>query len=182
MKTTELSLYNNSWYNPGPGWKRALWVIVNAIFFNNGLAVFSSFKCRLLRIFGARVGGKVTIKQSVNIKYPWFLEIGDHVWIGEKVWIDNLAPVTIGDNVCLSQGALLLTGNHNFTKTTFDLMLGAIVAEDGVWIGAKAIVCPGVTCKTHSVLSVGSVATKNLEAYTIYQGIPAVKTKVRIIK
>ena len=57
-----------------------------------------------------------------------------------------------------------------------------IVLEDGVWIGAKAIVCPGVTCFSHSVLTVSSVATKNLEAFTIYQGNPAVKIKIREIK
>jgi acetyltransferase-like isoleucine patch superfamily enzyme len=61
----------------------------------------------------------VNIKPSVNIKYPWLLEVGDHVWIGEEVWIDNLAKVRIGSNVCISQGAMLLTGNHDFTKSTF---------------------------------------------------------------
>lgn len=182
MKATDLSVYNNSWYNPGPRWKRVLWLIINALFFNHGLAVFGSFKCWLLRRFGAKVGKRVIIKPSVNIKYPWFLEIGDDVWIGENVWIDNLAKVTAGNNVCLSQGAFLLTGNHNFTKTTFDLMLGPITLEDGVWIGAKAIICPGVICRSHAVLSAGSVATKNLEAYSIYQGIPAEKIKVRVIE
>ena len=182
LQAIDLSEYNNSWYNPGPLWKRAVWIVVNTLFFNNGLAVFSSFKCWLLKKFGAKVGRSVTIKPSVNIKYPWFLEIGDHVWIGEKVWIDNLAKVTAGNNVCLSQGALLLTGNHNYKKATFDLILGAIELEEGVWIGANAMVCPGVTCKSHAVLSAGSVATKDLDAYGIYQGIPAEKTKVRVIE
>lgn len=150
-------------------------------FFDNGLAVFNTLKCGLLRSFGARVGRRVVIKPSVSIKYPWFLKIGDDVWIGEKVWIDNLANVTIGDNVCISQGALLLTGNHNYKKPSFDLMLGSILLEDGVWIGANATVCPGVTCKSHAVLTAGSVATKNLEPYGIYQGIPAKRTKTRII-
>jgi putative colanic acid biosynthesis acetyltransferase WcaF len=128
------------------------------------------------------VGKGVIIKPTVKIKYPWFLEIGDHCWIGEDVWIDNLAKVTIGNNVCLSQGCLLLTGNHNYNKPSFPLVIAEIVLEDGVWIGAKSIVCPGVTCKTHSVLSVASVATKTLDGYSIYQGIPAIKTKERIIE
>jgi putative colanic acid biosynthesis acetyltransferase WcaF len=75
---------------------------------------------------------------------------------------------------------LLLTGNHNYKTTSFDLTIAEIILEDGVWIGAKSIVCPGITCKTHSVLSVGSVATKTLEAYSIYQGNPAVKIKDRL--
>ena len=133
----------------------------------------------LLKLFGAEVGEGVLIKPYVNIKYPWLLTIGSHVWIGENVWIDNVANVQIGNNVCLSQGALLLTGNHNYKKPSFDLMLGEITLEDGVWIAAGAIVCPGVTCKTHSILSVGSVAAKDLEPYSIYLGNPAVKSRQR---
>jgi putative colanic acid biosynthesis acetyltransferase WcaF len=53
------------------------------------------------------------------------------------------------------------------------------VLEDGSWVGAKAIVCPGVTLHSHSVLSVGAVATRNLEPYTIYAGNPAVEVRKR---
>jgi putative colanic acid biosynthesis acetyltransferase WcaF len=87
--------------------------------------------------------------------------------------LDNLAKVVIGDNVCISQGAYLLTGNHNYKKETFDLIVKGIVIEDGVWIGAKSIVCPGVKLKTHSILTVGSVLTLDADAFTIYQGNPA---------
>ena len=105
--------------------------------------------------------------------------VGDNSWIGEDVWIDNLGEVSIGANCCLSQGAMLLCGNHDYKRSTFDLMVGDIALEDGVWIGAKSVVCPGVICKSHSVLAVGSVASNQLEAYTIYRGNPAVKVKER---
>ena len=179
---TDLSRYDNAWYQPGGAIKRTLWLVVNALFFNNGLALFNGLKIRLLKAFGAKVGVGVVIKPSVSIKYPWFLSIGNHVWIGENVWIDNLTDVTIGSHVCLSQGVMLLTGNHNYTKPTFDLMVGKIILEDGVWLGALSVVCPGVTCGSHSVLSVGSVATKDLEAYGIYQGNPAMKVREREFK
>jgi len=97
------------------------------------------------------------------------------------VWIDNLAKVEIGDNVCISQGAYLLTGNHNYKEETFDLIVKEIIIEDGVWIGAKSIVCPGVRLKTHSILTVGSVLTSDAEEYTIYQGNPAKSIRKRII-
>ncbi|HEX8332347.1 MAG TPA: WcaF family extracellular polysaccharide biosynthesis acetyltransferase [Segetibacter sp.] len=177
----DLASFNNNWYQPGSSFKRVSWLIIQSLFFNHSLAVFNGLKCFLIKAFGGKVGTGVIIKPSVKIKYPWFLEIGDHCWIGENVWIDNLAKVTIGNNVCLSQGSFLLTGNHDYKKTTFDLIIAEIILEDGVWLGAKSVVCPGVTCKTHSVLSVGSVATKTLEAYSIYQGIPAAKIKERII-
>src|SRR5690606_30573777 len=117
-----------------------------------------------------------------NIKYPWKLEIGDYTWIGEEVWIDNLEKVVIGKNCCLSQGAMILCGNHNHTKSTFDLIVRPVFLEDGAWIGAMSVVCPGVTLKTNALLTVHSVATKNLDANSIYQGNPAVKIKDRKIE
>lgn len=128
------------------------------------------------------MGKNVLIKPKVNIKYPWFLSIGSNVWIGEQVWIDSLGEVTLGNNVCLSQGSMLLSGNHDYTKTGFDLVIKEIILEDSVWIGAKAVVCGGVICRDHSVLSAGSVATGELEAMGIYQGVPARKVKQRQLK
>lgn len=180
---TDLSSYNNSWYNPGGGGiKRMLWYFTNVLFFLNPLNPISSIKVYLLRLFGAKIGKGVVIKPSVNIKYPWLLAIGDYTWIGENVWIDNLAQVTIGSNCCLSQGAMLLCGNHNYKKATFDLIVKPITLEDGVWIGAKATVCPGVTAHSHSILTVGSVASKNLDSNSIYSGNPSILIRSRIIK
>jgi putative colanic acid biosynthesis acetyltransferase WcaF len=182
-KQVFLDTYNNSWFYPGAGTlKRTLWFLVNILFFINPINPSSGLKAFLLRIFGASVGKGVVIKPSVNIKYPWFLKIEDHVWIGEKVWIDNLVMVVIGEHSTLSQGALLLTGSHNYKKVTFDLMIGEIHIKNGVWIGARAVVCPGITCESHSVLTAGSVAVSDLEPYTIYQGNPAVAKRIRLME
>ena len=177
---TNLAAYNNSWYQPGSASKRFCWYIASSLFFRNSLFPVSSVKLILLRLFGAKVGRRVRIKPCVTIKYPWFLEIGDNSWVGENVWIDNLGMVTIGSNVCLSQGSLLLSGNHDYTKATFDLVVKGIVLEDGVWIGAKSIVCGGVACRDHSVLAAGSVASSELDAYAVYRGNPAVKVGERV--
>jgi putative colanic acid biosynthesis acetyltransferase WcaF len=182
MPATDLSKYNNYPFHPGGNaFKRVLWHYVNALFFKTGLVPISGLKVFLLRLFGASIGGNVMIKPCVNIKYPWFLTIGHHTWIGEHVWIDCLVPVTIGANVCLSQGAVLLTGSHDYKKTTFNLITGSLIIEDGAWICAKAVINPGITVASHAVLTTGSVATKNLEAYAVYQGNPAVKVRERVI-
>lgn len=161
--------------------KQLAWYLVNVLFFKNSLNIFSGLKVSLLRAFGANIGEGVLIKPSVNIKFPWKLTIGDHSWIGEEVWIDNLSPVVMGRSVTLSQGALLLTGSHDHTKETFDYLSSPITLEDGVWIGAKAVVFGGVVCSSHSILGLNSVAERNLEPYMIYKGNPAIPVLKREI-
>jgi putative colanic acid biosynthesis acetyltransferase WcaF len=179
MNKVNLNSFNNSEYNPGSIFKRFIWYFKNLFLFKSSIPWPYSWKRIALRFFGAKVGENVIIKPCVNIKYPWFLEIGENSWIGEEVWLDNLDKIVIGNNVCISQGALLLTGNHNYKQSTFDLMLKPIIIKDGVWIGAKAVVCPGVTMHSHSVLTAGSVLTKDSEDYLIYQGNPAVAVRKR---
>jgi putative colanic acid biosynthesis acetyltransferase WcaF len=177
---------NNAAYIPtiqvGAGkFKQLLWYFINVIFFRNSLNPSSGLKIFLLKLFGASIGKGVVIKPAVNIKYPWKLMIGSNSWIGENVWIDNLEPVSIGNNCCLSQGCLLLTGSHDAMKENFDYTAAGINLQDGVWIGANAIVSPGVTCKSHSILGAGAVTDKDLDAYTIYKGNPAVPILKRTI-
>jgi putative colanic acid biosynthesis acetyltransferase WcaF len=179
---TDLSKFDSSWYKTGSKVRWVLWHITSSLFFINPLFTLTTPKVFLLRLFGAKIGKGTVIKTRVIIKFPWNLEIGNYVWLGENIWIENQAKVKMGDNCCLSQGAMLLTGNHNFKKTTFDLMIGNITLENGVWIGAHAVVCPGVICKSHAVLSVNSVATETLEPYSVYKGNPAVKVRDREIK
>jgi putative colanic acid biosynthesis acetyltransferase WcaF len=180
-KIVNYQSFNNKWYKPGNKVIIFIWYFVNIFIFKNPLNPFSGLKVFILKLFGAKIGNNVLLKPSINIKYPWKLTLGDYSMIGENVWIDNLDDVIIGSNVCISQGAILLSGNHNYKKTSFDLILGKIILEDGVWICAKSIVCANVICKTHSILSVNSTATKNLEPYTIYSGTPAAKLRDRII-
>ncbi len=182
MSKTDLNTFNNAWFKVGkPKLIVLIWYIVNASIFRSYLLPISGIKRIILRLFGAKVGRGVVIKPQVNIKYPWKLEIGENTWIGEDVWIDNLDQVTIGANVCISQGALLLSGNHDYRASSFDLIIKPIVLEEGVWIGAKSMVTQGVVCRSHSILSVNSVASKDLEANTIYRGNPAMEVKTRTI-
>ena len=179
---TDLAQFNNAWYEVGASTlKQLLWYYTNVLFFNAYAFPFNSFKIVLLKLFGAKVGKGCVIKPKVNIKYPWKLTLGDYVWLGEQVWIDNLAEVKIESHACLSQGAMLLCGNHNYKKKSFDLMVGKIIIEEGAWIGAQSVVCPGVSVASHAVLAVGSVLTQDAKAYTVYQGNPARPIKEREI-
>lgn len=179
--TVDLSKFDNSWYRPGGKVLRVVWYLCNAFLFDSSVPYPSSLKSAVLRLFGGRVGRNVVIKPRVNVKYPWLLDIGNAVWLGEGAWIDNLACVKIGNNVCISQGAYILTGNHDYKRVTFDLILKPVIVEDGAWVGAKAIICPGVTLGTHSVVTAGSVMTRNAEPFMIYSGNPATPARRRAL-
>ena len=179
---TDLSKFNNSWFSKGANpFKLYLWYFVRETFFHSAFPL-SSVKVALLRMFGARVGKGVVIKPHIIIKFPWKLKVGNYVWIGEKVWIENHALVSIENNVCISQGAVLVGGNHDYKKPGFDLITGEIELKEGSWVGAGAMVCPGTKLESHAVLTMGSVGSGVLEAYSIYQGNIAVKIKDRIIR
>lgn len=162
--------------------KQAVWYFVNALFVRASWNPFMGMKIFLLRLFGAKIGKGLIIKNNVIVKFPWKLEIGDNCWIGEDVWIDNLDSVSIGNDVCISQGAMLLTGNHDYTVYNMPYRNAPIVIDDGAWIGAQAVVCPGVTVSNNAILTVGSIATKDMEENGIYQGNPAKIIRKRKIK
>jgi len=153
--------------------KEAAWLAASLIIFRALPLCASGLKARILRLFGARVGTGAVIKPGVKITFPWRLTLGDNVWLGEDCWILNLAPVIVGDNVCISQRAMLCTGNHDYRDPAFALVTRPIRVRDGVWIGAAAFVGPGITLHRNAVLSACSMATTDLQADTVYRGVPA---------
>ncbi|MEJ8566879.1 WcaF family extracellular polysaccharide biosynthesis acetyltransferase [Elongatibacter sediminis] len=174
-----LDRFDNRAFDRGRPWLvEAMWRVFEGALVNSGLPG-SGWRVALLRLFGARVGGGVVIKPYVRVKFPWKLHIGDHSWIGESVWIDNLESVAIGAHCCVSQGAYLCTGNHRWDDTSFALVTQPIIIGDQCWIGAQARVAPGVTCGEGAVLCLGGVATADLEAWTINAGIPATRVRLR---
>lgn len=156
------------------------WYFINHVLFRSGLLTSSTILVGILRLYGARIGKDVRIKPGVFIRYPWKLEVGSHSWLAD-CYIDNLEPIHIGKHVCISQQAMLITGNHNYKKQSFELCCKPIRIEDGVWVAARAIVCPGVTLYSHAVLCVGGVAQTDLASFLIYQGNPAIPIRQRKI-
>jgi putative colanic acid biosynthesis acetyltransferase WcaF len=164
-----------------PAFVEALWIVVQWLFVACDLPG-SAHRKFLLRLFGAQVGRGVVIKAGVRIKFPWRLKVGDHSWIGEQVWIDNLALVRIGSNACISQGAYLCTGSHDWSTPTFNLIVKAITIGDGAWIAAQSTVGPGVTVGEGAVLGLGSTTSKDLEPWCVYSGAPAKFVKKRVVR
>lgn len=156
-----------SWYFLGP-------VLFSFLF------PFSRVRVVLLKAFGAKIGVNVVVsKQGIKIKYPWNLSIGDNTWVGENVWIDNLAHVSIGNNCCISQGVYFCTGNHDWKRDSFDLILKEVLIEDEVWIGAMSRLAPGTVVKEGTVVQMGSVVLGTLESHGVYGGNSITRIKDR---
>jgi putative colanic acid biosynthesis acetyltransferase WcaF len=171
---SDLSRYDNAGYSPGRGkLLQALWYFTSLLFFESGWLPLASPKRWLLRLFGARIGAGLVIKPNVRIKFPWRLSLGDHCWIGQGAWIDNLADVTLGSHVCVSQQVYICTGSHDHRKRTFDLIVRPIVVDTGAWLGARALILGGVTVGANAVVAAGSVVDKDVPPAAIVGGTPA---------
>ena len=179
VRAVLLHNYDNAWFERGRSkLVEVFWLILDAVFVRSRIP--GSFHRRLiLRAFGARIGKRVLIKPGVRIKFPWRLEIGDDSWIGEEVWIDNLAPVKIGANCCISQDVYICTGSHDWGTPAFKLIVKPVKIEDSVWVASRSVIGPGVLVHEGAVLALGSVATSDLPPWGIYQGVPATLVKQR---
>lgn len=147
----DLSKFNNLSYRPGNIFLKSAWYIASILFFETRIPYPRIFKIFILKFFGCKIGSRVIVKPQVKIKYPWQLKIGNDVWIGERVWIDNVSDISIGNNVCISQNVMMESGNHDYKKEKFDLLLQPIIIESNVWIGCKCLILPGTIIKSSSV-------------------------------
>ncbi|MBI1399413.1 MAG: colanic acid biosynthesis acetyltransferase WcaF [Hyphomonas sp.] len=172
---------NGHWTRGRPIAVELLWILTSSLLVRSWLPGLLHRRF-LLRLFGASIGRGVVIKPGVRVKFPWRLSVGDNSWIGEDAWIDNLAPVKIGSNACVSQGAYICTGSHDWSSETFDLITKPITIADGAWVAAKSTVGPGVTVGEGAVLGLGSTASKNLDPWCIYSGSPAKFVKRRTLR
>jgi putative colanic acid biosynthesis acetyltransferase WcaF len=165
-----------------PRFVYAMWYLVKRVFFLSAFPWPSSFKSWLLRMFGAKVGTGVYWRPCVNIYFPWKLVIGDFTWIGEEVCIINFESVAIGANCCLSQRAVICSGNHDYRSTDMQYHHAPITLEDGVWAGACSFISPGVTIGADAVVTAMSLVTGSLEGGWIYAGNPCARVRPRWIE
>jgi len=134
----DLARYDNGEYHPGRSLLiRVLWFLLGAPLLRWSLLPFSRMRVTLLRLFGASIGDGVVIKPGVRVKFPWRLSVGEQSWIGEDAWIDNIFDVTVGANVCVSQGVYICAGNHDWTDPTFGLRSGPVSIHQSAWLCGK---------------------------------------------
>lgn len=161
--------------------RRVLWMIGRYAFRWSPRTAFG-WRRFVLRLFGAEVGREVHIYNTATVYYPWNLTIGDWSSIGEEALIYNLGPVTIGDQVTVSQRAHLCAGTHDPTDPSMPLLKPPINVEDQAWVCADAYVGPGVTVGEGAVVGARAVAVKDVDDWTIVGGNPARTLKKRVLR
>lgn len=153
--------------------RRLVWNIFWYLFFRpTPHWILHGWRCQLLRFFGAQIGIGCKISPSSFIWAPWNLEMDDYVAFGDHVDCYNVAKITIGTKVAISQRSFLCSASHDTTSLLRPLIYKPITIEKHVWIAAEAIVLPGTNIGEGAVIAARSVVTKDMPAWHICAGHP----------
>lgn len=144
------------------------------------LAKIPSQKYRIMllkNVFQMDIADRVVIYSWDIIRAPWNISVGEGTIVGSKVSIDGRNFVTIGKNVNISTGINIYTEQHDMNDPYFRSLSsgGEVIIADRAWISSHTIILPKVHVKEGAVLASGAVATKDLDAYGIYGGVPCKK-------
>lgn len=160
--------------------KRVAWNAVWLLLYRPSPRSFHGWRAMLLRAFGARIGPRCHFYPGSKVWAPWNLVCDDQVTAGDGAEIYNPSPITLGSHAILSQQSYLCGATHDYDDPDFPLIAFAMHIGAYSWICARASVAPGANVGQGAVLGLGSVAARDLEPWTVYAGVPAVKVKERV--
>lgn len=159
--------------------RRALWNVVYALLFCPSPRPLHAWRRWLLRCFGAKMGAHTHIYPKARIWAPWNLQCEDMATVADDAVIYNPEPLFLGSHAIISQQAYICGATHDYEDPAFPLIAFPIRIEAYAWVCARASVQPGVNVGEGAVLGLGAVATRDLEPWTVYGGIPARALKRR---
>lgn len=159
--------------------RRLVWNICWMLLYRTSPRPLHYWRSFLLRIFGAKMGPNCHFYPASKVWAPWNLVCAESVAAADGAEIYNPAPVTFGSHAILSQDAYICGATHDYDDPAFPLIAYVMSFGAYSWVCARASVAPGVNMAEGAVLGLGSVATRNLEAWTVYAGVPAIKVKQR---
>jgi len=161
---------------------RAVWGIANAVLFRPSPRPMHAWRAMLLRMFGAKMGSNCHIYAGANIWAPWNLICDEAAAVADGATIYNPKPIRLGSHSIVSQEAYLCGATHDYEDPAFPFVASEIVVGPYAWICARATVQPGVNVGEGAVLGLGAIATRNLEPWTVYAGVPARKVRSRVMR
>jgi putative colanic acid biosynthesis acetyltransferase WcaF len=159
--------------------KRLAWNLIWTLLYRLSPRPFHGWRTMLLRIFGAKMGPHCHFYPRSKVWAPWNLVCDDQVTAADGAEIYNPAPMSFGSHAILSQDSYICGATHDYDDPAFPLIAYAMHVGARSWICARASVVPGVNVGEGAVLGLGSVATRDLEPWTVYAGVPALKVKER---
>lgn len=161
---------------------RALWGIVYNILFRTApTSLLNGWRIFLLRCFGAKFTGKVSVHRTAKIWAPWNLEM-DTTGLSRNVNCYNVDKVIIGRCAVISEGAYLCTASHDITNPEHALITAPILVKDQAWIAVEAFIGMGVTIGQGAVVGARGCVFKDVEPWTVVGGNPAKLIKKRILQ
>jgi putative colanic acid biosynthesis acetyltransferase WcaF len=181
VSSLDLSQYDKSYDRGRPGWFTLLWWLVQETLFRWTPHPFDEMRAVLLRLFGAQVGKGVKIRPTARFYYPWHMEIGNRVWIGDEVNCYSLGRIVLEDQTVISHRTYLCTGSHDITDPHFGLIVRPIHIQSGVWVATECFIGPGVTIGTGTVVGARSSVFRNLPSWMICFGTPCLPVRPRLL-
>ncbi|MCX6031994.1 MAG: acyltransferase [Chloroflexi bacterium] len=127
----------------------------------------------LWRMLGVSIGRETSIQRNCRFYRPGQVRIGDHCVILRDVLLDGRMGVTISDNVNISEGVLIFSLHHDMRSPEFAASGAPVTISDHVFVGARAIILPGVELGRGAVVAAGAVVAKSVPPLTIVGGVPA---------
>lgn len=135
-------------------------------------------KFLMRHILCLNISKRTVLYGGFEIRSPWNISIGDAV-IGVNALLDGRRGITIHDNVCLAQNVKLYTMQHDINDSNFSAVGAPIEIQSHAWISSGTTILPGCDVGEGCVLASGAIATKKLDAFCVYAGIPAKKISER---
>ena len=171
--------YISPQYTLGNRFRRQLWSIAWIFLFRPSPRIAHTWRAWLLRCFGAKLGSNCRFYPASRIWAPWNVTCEDTVIVADGAELYNPAPLFLASHAIVSQGAYICGATHDYEDPAFPVIATPMRLGRYSWVAARASVSPGVNLGDGAILGLASVATKNLDPWSIYAGVPARKIKDR---
>ncbi|MDC0368071.1 putative colanic acid biosynthesis acetyltransferase [Opitutales bacterium] len=170
--------------NPWPWWTQVLlicWRFSWLVFCRWTPKFFNPWRIFVLKIFGAKLSGTPFIHSTARIQIPWNLTMKHRACLGERANAYSLGKIKVMEGATIAQESYLCTGSHDFNNPSLQLITKPITIGKNTFIGARAMILPGVSIGNQAIVGAMSVLSKDVPDYQIVAGNPAKKIGERAI-